>query len=35
MIFGKEKGPEVTGVVSRDVLSFMGDQRFESAFLQR
>src|SRR5439155_12466037 len=35
VIFRREKGPEVTGVVSRDVLSFMGDQRFESAFLQQ
>src|SRR5207302_7199660 len=25
----------VTGVVSRDVVFFMGDQRFESTFLQR
>jgi hypothetical protein len=37
VIFGKEKGPEVIGLVARDVVSFhgRGDQRFESAFLQR
>ena len=30
MIFGEEKGPQAISVVSKDVVFYVGDQRFES-----